>query len=50
MCKTYGRQIVISEATQAKIAPWFETEELDRTTVRGRSEAVTLYTISAAKA
>ncbi len=49
MCKTYGRQIVISEATQAKIAPWFETEELDRTTVRGRSEAVTLYTISAAK-
>ncbi len=49
MCKTYGRQIVISEATQAKIAPWFETEELDRTTVRGRSEAVTLYTITAAK-
>ena len=50
MCKTYGRQIVISEATQAKIAPWFETEELDRTTVRGRSEAVTLYTITAVKA
>jgi adenylate cyclase len=49
MCKTYGRQIVISEATQARIAPWFETAELDRTTVRGRSEAVTLYTISRMK-
>ena len=49
MCKTYGRQIVISEATQARIAPWFETEELDRTTVRGRSEAVTLYTITAVR-
>jgi adenylate cyclase len=49
MCKTYDRRIVISEATQGKIAPWFETEELDRTTVRGRSEPVTLYTITAAK-
>ena len=49
MCKTYDRRIVISEATQAKIAPWFETEELDRTTVRGRSEAVTLYTITGMK-
>jgi adenylate cyclase len=49
MCKTYGRQIVISEATQARIAPWFETVELDRTTVRGRSEAVTLYTITAVR-
>jgi class 3 adenylate cyclase len=49
MCKTYGRQIVISEATQARIVPWFETEELDRTTVRGRSEAVTLYTITGMK-
>lgn len=49
LCKTYGRPIVISEATQAKIAKHFETEELDRTTVRGRSEAVTLYTITRAK-
>jgi adenylate cyclase len=49
LCKTYGRRIVISEATQAKIAPWFATEELDRTTVRGRSEPVTLYTITGTK-
>jgi adenylate cyclase len=49
LCKTYSRPIVISEATQAKIATWFETEELDRTTVRGRSEAVTLYTITGPK-
>ena len=47
LCKIYARPIVISETTQAKIAPWFETEELDRTTVRGRSEEVTLYTITA---
>jgi adenylate cyclase len=49
LCKTYGRPIVISEATCARIVSWFETEELDRTTVRGRSEVVTLYTITAAK-
>jgi adenylate cyclase len=49
LCKTYGRRIVISEATRAKIASWFETEELDRTTVRGRSEPVTLYTITGTK-
>jgi adenylate cyclase len=49
LCKIYARPIVISEATQAKIAPWFETEELDRTTVRGRSEEVTLYTITGMK-
>jgi len=49
LCKTYSRPIVISEATQAKIANYFETEELDRTTVRGRSEAVTLYTITGPK-
>jgi adenylate cyclase len=49
LCKTYDRRIVISESTQARIAARFETEELDRTTVRGRSEAVTLYTIVGTK-
>jgi adenylate cyclase len=49
LCKIYARPIVISETTQAKIANWFETEELDRTTVRGRSEEVTLYTITGTK-
>jgi adenylate cyclase len=50
LCKIYARPIVISETTQARIAPWFETEELDRTTVRGRSEEVTLYTVTGMKA
>jgi adenylate cyclase len=50
LCKTYGRPIVISGATRDLIARWFETEELDRTAVRGRREPVTIHAITGAKA
>lgn len=49
LSKTYDRTIIISEATRALIAPWFETVELGSTPIRGRSEPVSVHTILSAK-
>src|SRR5690606_2618062 len=43
--KTYGVIIVIGPNTQAVAADRFATLELDRIQVKGRSEAVTIFTV-----
>lgn len=45
LCKSFDRPILISAATQALIAPWFDTEGLGPTPIRGRSEPVTVHTV-----
>ena len=43
LCKTYGVAIIASESTQS-MAPGFVWQELDRVRVKGKAQAVNIYT------
>ncbi len=43
LCKTYGVAIIASEATRS-MAPGFVWQELDRVRVKGKAQAVNIYT------
>ncbi|WP_372657121.1 CHASE2 domain-containing protein [Hydrogenophaga sp.] len=43
LSRVYGEDIVVSESTQAQ-APEFAWQELDRVRVKGKTQAVTIYT------
>jgi adenylate cyclase len=44
LCKTYGVELVVSESTKAQAAADFNWLELDRVMVKGKQQAVTIYT------
>ena len=44
LCKTYGVELVASESTRAQAAADFQWLELDRVMVKGKQQAVTIYT------
>ena len=44
LCKTYGVELVVSETTRAQAEEGFAWLELDRVMVKGRQQAVTIYT------
>ena len=45
LCKTYGVELVVSDSTRAQAADDFAWLELDRVMVKGRQQAVTVFTV-----
>ncbi len=45
LCKTYGVNLLITEATKKRLTKVYKIREVDRVIVKGKQQAVTLYTV-----